>query len=538
LKRRTLAGVGLLTAVNAALLGAHLGSKSIWIDEALGVKTARIRSIAAAYARYRSNEVQPPLNNVLLWIWARIAGTSDAVMRVPSVVLTVACVPLVFLLARRLVGRRPAWVATYLFAISPFVLLFGRMSLYYMPTLFLALCSALTLIAAFERGRWWWALHAGAGALLLLTNYTAAAYLVVETIVGGLVVFGKMDMTGDLLRSVRQRRAWFASAAAVAAAFAAWLAIDRGRLFSTPISRPRAAEILGVPRLVLDAAYPVFAWTLGPTIFPWRLVGAVATVAAVVALVAGAVAVLRSRRYFVAAASVGVVAITVVAYQVYVKGRPFETIPTRAIAAFPFVLMVAACGVTRLGRAGGAVVLALLTAGYGLGAANYFTNREFHNAIYAVPSRDIARDIVSRAQPGDVVVVQDDSEVQYYLASTPRAPCTVRLNASSLVDAAALRALQSHSPSRVWTVMLGRDGSQGRIPAGTTDWIGTTYELAATRGYAPQDATYAAIKRRIEGTAYRYKAVLRLFDRPRIPTSRASCELLQPTTASLYSPRP
>ena len=305
------------------LLGLRLGAKSIWVDEAIGVKTARVHGVAAAFAHYRSSEVQPPLNNVILYVWTRIAGSSDAVVRIPSVVCAVACVPLLLLLAHRLVGRRAAWIAAYLFAVSPFVLLFGRMALYYVPTLLLALCSALTLIAAFDRvvaGRpsgWWWTIHAVSGALLLLTNYAAASYLVVESIFAVLVILGRADLpgAGPVQRTPRAAlRGWVASTAAIAVAFGAWLAVDAARLAARGFHHARPAEVLGAVRLALDTAYPVFAWTVGPTIFPWHPIGALATIAAVGALIAGGAIVLRSRRYaFVALGSIGTLVITVLA---------------------------------------------------------------------------------------------------------------------------------------------------------------------------------------------------------------------------------
>ena len=179
--------------------------------------------------------------------------------------------------------------------------------------------------------------------------------------------------------------------------------------------------------------------------------------------------------------------------------------------------MLLAVGIDRLGRTVGMAVVVVLTAAYAVGALHYFTGRDFHNSIYAVPSRAIARTIAREARPEDVVVAEDDSEVPFYLSSIAGSLCTIRIKFKLSSDTSALDAVRAHPPSRVWLVEVGRDGTQGRFPSGTKQWVEGHYRMTSERGYVRQDPTYEAIKRRLEpGPGYRYKATLLLFDHPSV----------------------
>ena len=74
----------------------------------------------------------PPLFGVLVGASALVSGASDlasvttAAIRLPSILLAVACIPLVFVLGRRVGGRVPAALGSALFATAPVAVLFGR----------------------------------------------------------------------------------------------------------------------------------------------------------------------------------------------------------------------------------------------------------------------------------------------------------------------------------------------------------------------------------------------------------------------------
>ena len=119
------------------------------------------------------SDTSPPLYYVLLSGWTRLAGTSDAALRLFSTACALACLPLLWVTGRQLGGRATGLVAAALFAFSPPVLYYaaeGRM--YALTWVFGLALAALAFRAAADGARWptlvaW----AAVGALGLLTHY-------------------------------------------------------------------------------------------------------------------------------------------------------------------------------------------------------------------------------------------------------------------------------------------------------------------------------------------------------------------------------
>src|SRR5262249_53997545 len=61
----------------------------------------------------------PPLYYLLLYVWTRALGTSDAALHLFSIFWSLACLPLLWFIGREVGGRRVAWFACALFAVAP-----------------------------------------------------------------------------------------------------------------------------------------------------------------------------------------------------------------------------------------------------------------------------------------------------------------------------------------------------------------------------------------------------------------------------------
>src|SRR5262245_61214130 len=94
------------------LLRAHqLDRQNFWIDEAFSALMADPRNARPARCQY---DVHPPLYYALLWLWG-LWSRSDWWLRLLSVVLGVATIPVVYGLGARLLGRPAAlWSAALL----------------------------------------------------------------------------------------------------------------------------------------------------------------------------------------------------------------------------------------------------------------------------------------------------------------------------------------------------------------------------------------------------------------------------------------
>lgn len=190
----------------------HLGSQSLWYDEALSALTAQ-RTIPdiLTISKYSSH---PPLYYLLLWAWSKIWGVGSGLvslasrldvgatgqpllghwpglkiqalvhlyraspppewwLRLPSALMGVVNIGLLYRVARQL--RRPqaeALIAAALMSFSPFQLFYSQEARMYE----LLLLCALVVLLGYLNGRWW--LVSLAGAVMMHTQTMGALFLV------------------------------------------------------------------------------------------------------------------------------------------------------------------------------------------------------------------------------------------------------------------------------------------------------------------------------------------------------------------------
>lgn len=140
--RTSRAGVAALTAViGAALLRFYrLGSESLWLDEAFTWSyVTQIYQFWELLFVLPTEDVHPPLYYVVVDLWVALAGTSEAALRLPSVVFGIAAVGLIYLLGARLFDRWTGAAAAALLSVSSFHVYFSQEARMY------SLLAALTL---------------------------------------------------------------------------------------------------------------------------------------------------------------------------------------------------------------------------------------------------------------------------------------------------------------------------------------------------------------------------------------------------------
>ncbi len=158
----------------------RLGEQNIWWDEGHAIWTARQgpREAAAITAR----DVHPPLYLWMLGWWIQVAGESEMAVRYLSLIGGVLTVALTYVVARRLVGRRAALLATLLIAAARFHIWWSQETRMYVWATFFALLSLYFFIRLRHGspGHWWGYVFASLAALYTL--YLAALVLVLENI--------------------------------------------------------------------------------------------------------------------------------------------------------------------------------------------------------------------------------------------------------------------------------------------------------------------------------------------------------------------
>lgn len=208
--------VGLVTLVAAALRWHDLAGESLWLDEA--VTWARTLSGPWSIVEQSAlHDKHPPLYYLLVDAWTALAGTSETALRAPSLVFSLATIPVIYVLGRDLFDRSAGLLAGLVFALSDFQILYAQEARMYAMVGFLAAAAAL----AHHR------LNARGPSRGRLAAYLAAATLLVYTHVLGWLVVGALWAHGLLALwlpdgSAWRPRHWAGTQAAVCLAFVPW----------------------------------------------------------------------------------------------------------------------------------------------------------------------------------------------------------------------------------------------------------------------------------------------------------------------------
>jgi len=128
-----LVGLVAIDVLVGSLLRFSTTSK-MWLDEVLSVNISR-GSLGQIVENLR-HDGAPPLYYFLLHFWMRVAGTTDFAVRSLSAVFSLATLPLVYLVARRVWNVRTAAVAVAVTAVTPYAIYFATETRMYSLVMF------------------------------------------------------------------------------------------------------------------------------------------------------------------------------------------------------------------------------------------------------------------------------------------------------------------------------------------------------------------------------------------------------------------
>ena len=77
-----------------------------------------------------------PIYYLIQWIWLRAVGISELNLRLPSILMSLATLPFIWLIAEKLGGSRSAWIGCLIFTLNPASLYFSTEGRVYAFTLF------------------------------------------------------------------------------------------------------------------------------------------------------------------------------------------------------------------------------------------------------------------------------------------------------------------------------------------------------------------------------------------------------------------
>ncbi len=127
----------------------------------------------------------PPLFYAILWVWVRVGlGASELTLRLLPAILGVATSVLAYILGTRLLGRRVAFLAATLVALSPFLVRWSQEARMYSLLSVLSLYSLYALVRLLEEDRLrYWVGYGLAMVASLYTSYSAALSLLAYQVV-------------------------------------------------------------------------------------------------------------------------------------------------------------------------------------------------------------------------------------------------------------------------------------------------------------------------------------------------------------------
>ena len=184
----------------------QLDAQSLWSDEGLTLYRSRLSiadnltNIIVVPPGVPTRDTNPPLYFLAVSGLRLVAGESEYTLRFLSVLAGVVCVPLLYVLGRRLFSAGTGQVAALLGAISPFCVWYSQEARMYLLLAALSMASTYILLRALESPTWrlWltWALVTGAA---WYTHFTVAFLMAFQ---GGLILVWLMRL---------KRRAVFAA---------------------------------------------------------------------------------------------------------------------------------------------------------------------------------------------------------------------------------------------------------------------------------------------------------------------------------------
>lgn len=228
----------------------HLDGQSLWNDEGTSVSVAQ--RDPATIVRDAALDIHPPLYYLLLNGWTRLFGTTEAAVRMLSVLLGIVLVAQIFGLGHTLSGPRFGLVAAFLAAINPFQVYYSQEARMYILIAVLA-AGAVWGFVRYAQTRAW--------PYLLALALLEAAGLYTHYSFGFIILIINLAFLVTLRRgtALRGLLPWLASQIAVLILYLPWLPTAIQQVSGWPRPEQETA--------ILNALADTWRWIIfGPTI--------------------------------------------------------------------------------------------------------------------------------------------------------------------------------------------------------------------------------------------------------------------------------
>jgi uncharacterized membrane protein len=113
--------------------------QSLWLDEGITAQTVRSFSFIQLITEFPKFDLHPPGHYLLLSFWTAIFGISEISLRVPSLVMGLITIFLMWKIGVEMSSKKVALIAAWLLAINPLHIYYSQEArMYMLVTLFVA----------------------------------------------------------------------------------------------------------------------------------------------------------------------------------------------------------------------------------------------------------------------------------------------------------------------------------------------------------------------------------------------------------------
>jgi uncharacterized membrane protein len=453
-------------------------------------------------------------------MWTSLTGDGEFTLRFPSVFFGILGVAMVYPLGTRMVNSRVALMTMGLMSISPFLVMYSRIARPYSTALFFALlsCWFFTELLVGPTSRRKWLCYIASSTVLMYTEYLVAFILAAQTVVA--------------LAGIRHNRRFvvkfLTAQLAVMLFFVPWIPFTM-RLSGQVHSGQVALSGSNVMHWLLSVVHPLFAWTVGETIYPWNPAAVVGVILGLGlagrGLFSGAKAArdeeteaaseeasdpgVGDSRLGSAQSRIGSawgslhmalpvfivlpLSLTILINRFLLSEKTFMDVANKAIVCAPFLYLLLARGIWTIGGWGRRLlVVAVLGIVLGVSLTNYYLGRELHNPNQALPARAMTHEIVHQAEPDDIFVSDSTVGFDYYISKED--PEAVHFFAHD--PQTAMNYVQEHQRPGVWLILLCRAvDTESLATTRLVPWLlNEGYSLELSYSYAPLDGAYRRLQ--------------------------------------------
>lgn len=497
----------LLLLVEWGFMTANLAQQSMWIDEWFTVQ-----NVAGPWAniipKLIAEERRPPLYWLVLKSWTELSGHSEFAIRIFSVSCAALTVALIWQIGKRLLPRSSALLAACAFGLTPFVLLYGRMMRSYMLFALLTALSVLCWSMFMQRSsRKTWGLYVLSLVGMLYTDYGA---------VGVLGVHGLWWLWHFLRTRGHSRLAGISASIVAGIVFLPWATVLVQQ--SARSVGGTAADLAFSPvGMALKMAMPFVSLSIGETLYPWTVLGILGVLMLNAAALFGLWKLLRSTTPtgIFLALWVGVTLVFTATLLSFVAvDITFMNATSRAPHLAVAYALLAAHGIHTFTPRLRTAAIGIIIIVWGAAFANFYALRDFHNPIYAVPTREIAQRM-HNANADTLLIAESDTLVPYYYAQAAGAAKMLTVTPGNEMTPIQQR-IAVETPARIQIAWFGRDRTSSSF--GTPElasWLTThSYYEVQRDEYGPVGDSYQRIKSMlVKHETYAAKLTVQVFEK-------------------------